>query len=241
MRARLQGHRGKSVRPASIVFLLLGLGCGPGARPPPVSMAPSAPSPPQAPETPQSPDRGTHIRGLVYRSQGDARAPVVGARVSVWVQQGNAGHHVLVATTDDQGRYDIADARDGFYVLYAENPGDLQPCAQSLTLTGTDATRDIEIIAERDVVEGRLPETIGSYTLRGTVTHGGAPAPGTSVVTEWVPDLVTATTVTDSLGHYLVCSLWTTTFDVVAVLDEGEVWPEIIVSVKGDTTVDFGN
>jgi dolichyl-diphosphooligosaccharide--protein glycosyltransferase len=102
------------------------------------------------------------LEGLVRDARG---TPQAGARVELLDQTNGT---VIVATTNEDGRYAIADLLPGPFVLSARN-GSLASPPINLVLRG-------EGRAERNVV------VVPSGTVGGTVTRGGVPVPFARVV-----------------------------------------------------------
>lgn len=157
------------------------------------------------------------VTGTIYElgAQGD-RHPVSGVSVHVWVfGTAVAGAYPwMTDVTDATGRYELWGLPDyASVVIWAAKQGYLQPCAVSVQITG-DYVRDVEIV----------PTSSGGAAAAAAALRGGGPFL-TGIAYEQRPDggripvanvaiaqgketwAVAATTVTDDLGRYLLCSV----------------------------------
>jgi hypothetical protein len=181
--------------------------CG-GSPAPSVPAAPTGPVPVPVP-TPLGPTR--LVSGVVSESIPHGLRPVASEHISAWYQLDRYGYHGGNASTDAQGRYRLLAPPDAFTVLFAGEQGYVQPCAAAASLTA-DTVLDIQLLTEATAAAGR-PETlkvtspIVSGTVFETTPQGRRPFAGAKVWAEWLPDLPTATTITDAQGRYLLCAI----------------------------------
>jgi hypothetical protein len=175
---------------------------------------PLAPAPPTAPVPPPPSPALANVSGTVWIHDAGGVRPYAGASVFAWVEINRGARSMGRAVTDADGRYLFRPETGSVLRIFA-NYSEYQPCAVTLDVSG-DLTHDVHIVSNRNQLGARLPQALLSQspTLSGVVfevtpegrrvlsdvhvtfdgTGGGA-------------DLVTASTLTDSDGRYVLCGL----------------------------------
>ncbi|RYE74754.1 MAG: carboxypeptidase regulatory-like domain-containing protein, partial [Myxococcales bacterium] len=154
---------------------------------------------------------------LRIRVRDAAGAPQGGTQVSLWVQSSSVGYSYAWATganttTDAAGNL-LASTPEGANVsAYAARSGYQQPCVASTTISG-GSVLDVQLVPAASLLASNSPApfSTGGVVISGTVfeTVAGArrPVPGALVWFESLSDLVSATTLTDLEGRYVLCRL----------------------------------
>lgn len=143
--------------------------------------------------------------------------PVPGARIDVWVGLDGRGYHWMGDRTDIDGRYELwGIPRGSRATLYASSDGSLQPCAHQIAMFD-DESEDIEIVpsggaAAAGAAVGRGARLRPSAVIYGQVFERGPDGARVAVSNAmiWVggdTEPVTATTIADSNGNYVICGI----------------------------------
>jgi hypothetical protein len=134
---------------------------------------PTTPSRPNASTPGPTPPATVTLSGMVFESTTDARRPLPGAQVFIWVEVPGRGYPFGRVTTDAQGRYAIPGLPHLSYVVLTADGGSAlsQPCGAAVRMDG-DAEIDVELVLTARPVR----RTRGAPTLSGIVyaqTAGG--------------------------------------------------------------------
>lgn len=203
-------------RSLALLAVAAAIACGknvevPSATAPAVAFAPSP-----------TPRFATHtLSGAVFESTPHGVHGVSGANISIWAQEGLSGHHVGSMVSDSNGTFRLLNMYNAFIVLYADKPGYRQPCAAAFDFRA-DTEHDIEIVPMATLLAG-VPSRLrdASPTISGVVfeetPEGRTPVAGAEVSLEWIPDLLTAWTISDGDGRYTLCRVPAGLVDVGAV------------------------
>lgn len=126
-------------------------------------------------------------------------------------------------------------------LLQAWGAGYNQPCGSLVEFTGSNATANIELVAETNPVVTLEPPAPALYGVVYELTSAGRqPIPGARVFFETAEDLVAATTTTDEQGRYTLCRLPAlSAFQVVTPVKTGYLTRTTIVSVLGVMQLDL--
>jgi hypothetical protein len=174
---------------------------------------PAAPSLQPSPSPSPSPAAQTAtISGVVWQHAADGVKPLGVASVWGWVQTAGSGWRVGPNKTDLDGRYSFqvptgASLRVQLSALY-------QPCVVTISASST-VSHDVHIVADPAQLGAHLPaELLADVpTLSGVVFEntpdGKQPVPGVRLEVDMIYGLgdVSATTLTDSDGRYVLCGL----------------------------------
>ena len=194
-----------SVAGGLLVATVAALGCANDSRPattqPPISAPPSPP--PQV--------TTTMISGTVFEHTADGRRPAAGVALVV------LSDLVATVTSDAEGRYSAQASSGSVTIAPAATQAYMSPCPSGTVWLSVNPNRTIDV----DVVSTSLLSSAGAPASYPTTSKWGVYVSGT--VTEATADgprpvagaLVTlgppgepfhATTLSDSLGRYLLCS-----------------------------------
>jgi hypothetical protein len=171
---------------------------------------PTAPTPPTAGRV------GTAVvSGTVWLHDAAGMKPFAGATLSAWVETPRVGGgprgHVVA---DANGRYSFSVAV-GSRLRILQAPPAYQPCDATIEVAG-DTTRDIHTVSDVQQLGARLPQTLQSQfpILTGSAFEAAADERrALSNLLVYVDstgsggDVLTASTLTDSEGHYVLCGL----------------------------------
>ena len=167
---------------------------------------------PQPPVTPGNPIPGPGpsytISGVVYDNTPSGRRPVSGVFLAVH----SAGFSVAVS--DSLGRYTAPVWGDVVVIGPAAGSGFMDPCPSGTDWVGQNPNRsfDVDLVAADLLSTSGLPDSYRGIWLEvsGTVTETVAgkaqPVSGALVALGDDGTLSYSTTLTDSSGHYLVCT-----------------------------------
>jgi hypothetical protein len=180
---------------------------------PSASPTPSHRATPNA-DTPRITPGAHTVTGMVYEldAQGQRR-PVAGVSVMVYLY-GMGGGHWMTDVTDAAGRYELWGLpEDKTAVISAVKQGYVQPCGAWVLIAGS-YVRDIEIVATSlgGAAATAAARRGSTPFLTGVVYEqrsGGARTPIANAMVTLGGGLMpaAATTVTDDLGRYLLCSV----------------------------------
>ncbi len=170
-----------------------------------------------SPSLPAAPTPATvSVSGTVFIHDAQGVRPYANASLYGWAEidrvgGGPAGH----ATTDSAGRYQFRGrSASRFRIYFGWGAPAYQPCAVTVALTG-DVTRDVRAVIDEDQLGARLPQQLLAQTptLSGVVFEATPDGPRTlrdvriEVDGTGSGDELTASTLTDSDGRYVVCAL----------------------------------
>ena len=131
-----------------------------------------------------------------------------------WVEMNRSQGPMGRAVTDSDGRYLFRPQTGSVLRIFANYP-EYQPCAVTLDVSG-DLTHDVHIVSNRDQLGARLPQALLSQspTLSGVVfeitPEGRRVLSDVHVMFDFTggaAEVVTASTLTDSDGRYVLCGL----------------------------------
>lgn len=193
----------------------------------------------------------THtITGTLTELGAQGQQPVAGARIDVFLYSSRRGGHWMSDVTEADGRYELwGIPTDAIAVLYAgkADPGYVQPCVHQLTVT-SDTSQDIEIvpISAGGAAAGAAARRGTGPFVTGTVFALGPdgtrlPIPSAMVGLGGDMTPVTAATLTDADGRYVLCGVphGTNEFGVTAQgYDIAKNPMPRTIDVSGDMAVD---
>jgi hypothetical protein len=173
------------------------------------AVLPTGPSPSVSP-TPAG--QNATVAGIVWlRDKGEVK-PYANVNVWGWVEMERSGHRVGPVSSGADGRY-------GFTVpigalLRVQVAAAYQPCVTAIAATGS-TNRDVHIIVDPAQLGAHLPGEllVDTPTLSGMVVEttalGRQPVPDVRVELDMLGGMgdVSATTLTDSDGRYVLCGL----------------------------------
>ena len=173
---------------------------------------PIAPATPTAPVPP--PPALANVSGTVWIHDASGVRPYAGASMFAWVEMNRSQGPMGRAVTDSDGRYLFRPQTGSVLRIFANYP-EYQPCAVTLDVSG-DLTHDVHIVSNRDQLGARLPQALLSQspTLSGVVfeitPEGRRVLSDVHVMFDFTggaAEVVTASTLTDSDGRYVLCGL----------------------------------
>ena len=176
---------------------------------PPRAVLPTQPSPVVS-STPVG--QNATVTGLVWRRDTSGVTPYANVNVWGWVETGRSGQRVGPVSSGADGRYNFAVPTGA--LLRVQVAAAYQPCVTAIAVTG-NANRDVHIIVDPAKLGAHLPSEllVDTPTLSGTVFEttalGRQPVPNVHVELDMLHGLgdVSATTLTDSDGRYVLCGL----------------------------------
>jgi hypothetical protein len=176
---------------------------------PPRAVLPTEPSPSVSP-TPVG--QTATVAGLVWLRDTGGVKPYANVNVWGWVQMERSGHRVGPVSSGADGRYSFTVPTGA--LLRVQVAAAYQPCVTSIAATG-NANRDVHIIVDPAKLGAHLPREllVDTPTLSGmvfeTTALGRQPVPDVRVELDMLDGLgdVSATTLTDSDGRYVLCGL----------------------------------
>ena len=123
-----------------------------------------------------------------------------------------SAHRIGPVGTDADGRYTFQEVPGTF--IRVQVAANYQPCVAGVSVTG-NATRDVDIISDPDQLGAHLPAQLLADTpsLSGlvfeTTAEGRRPVAQVRVELDMIYGMgdVSATTLTDTEGRYLLCGL----------------------------------
>jgi hypothetical protein len=152
------------------------------------------------------------VSGVVWRRAPDGVTPYANATVWGWIEMERSGHRVGPTTAGADGRYSFSVPIGA--LLRVQVAATYQPCVAAVAVSG-NATRDVQVVVDPAQLGAHLPEQLlaDTPTLSGlvveTTADGRQPVPGVRVELDMLSGLgdVSATTLTDSDGRYVLCGL----------------------------------
>ena len=167
------------------------------------------PSPSPSPSTVA---QNATISGVVWQHASDGVKALGGASVWGWVQSAGSGWRVGPLQTDGDGRYSFQVPTTAW--LRVEVSSLYQPCVVTISAS-SNVSHDVHIIADPTQLGAHLPaEMLADWpALSGVVfentADGKQPVSGVRLEVDMLYGLgdVSATTLTDSDGRYVLCGL----------------------------------
>ena len=167
---------------------------------------------PFAPIGPTPTSQHATVSGIVWFRGAGGVKPYAGVNVWGWAQMAGSGQRIGPVSTDAGGRY-IFQVLPGTFVR-VQVAANYQPCVAGVSITG-NVTRDVHIISDPDQLGGHLPAPLLNDTpsLSGLVfeitAQGRQPVAQARVELDMIYGLgdVSATTLTDTEGRYVLCGL----------------------------------
>jgi len=162
--------------------------------------------------TPTLTSQNTTLSGIVWlRGAGGVR-PYAGVKVWGWAEMPRSGSRIGPVSTDADGRYTFQVAPGTF--VRVQVAADYQPCVAGVSVTA-DVTRDVNVIDDPDQLGDHLPAQLLADTpsLSGMVfeitAQGRQPVAQARVELDMLDGMgdVSATTLTDTKGRYVLCGL----------------------------------
>jgi hypothetical protein len=205
--------------------------------------APSPIAPPAA--APPLPAMST-ISGTVWLHAADGVRPFAHSSVSGWVAFGTRGQGTGRIPTDANGRYVLSAPVGSRVRLGIGGGGAYQPCAVTVSADG-DVIRDIHAVDDTRQLGARLPPQLlaDTPTVSGQVFEidagGRRPVADVRVESDGLfgLGLVTATTLTDAEGRYVLCGFQGDASTVVFASKAGYQLFEATTLINGNTMLDI--
>jgi hypothetical protein len=171
------------------------------------------PSPtPAASADPSAAAQYTTISGVVLRHAPDGVSPFGAASLWGWVQMATSGWRIGPIQTDGNGRYTFQVPLDSSLRVEVGSP--YQPCVSTFAAR-SPGSRDVHVVTDSTQLGAHLPaELLTDFPLLSGVVFentvdGRQPISGVRVEVDmlWGMGDVSATTLTDSDGRYILCGL----------------------------------
>jgi len=148
------------------------------------------------------------IAGTVFEHTGGGRRPVAGVELLV------RSAETVVTTSDAQGRYSASVHGDVVSIAPVESEPYTAPCPSGTTWLSNnpDQTFDVHIVSKVVLSRTGVPDSypITSIYVSGTIVEptpdGFSPVAGATVSLGERPTLSFSTTLSDSLGRYVLCT-----------------------------------
>jgi hypothetical protein len=152
------------------------------------------------------------IAGVVWQHASDGVKPLAAASVGGWVQAAGSGWRVGPIQTDGDGRYSFQVPANAWLRVEVFPP--YQPCVVTISASSS-VSHDVHIVADPKQLGAHLPAELltDMPTLTGVVFEntpdGKQPVSGVRLEVDMLYGLgdVSATTLTDSDGRYVLCGL----------------------------------
>jgi hypothetical protein len=210
---------------------------------PPTAPSAASPSVPPAPAAPNTP--GPTISGTVWLHTADGVRPFANVSVFGWIESGRSGRTTGRVPTDANGRYEFS-APLGSRVRIHVGGLAYQPCEVNVNVAG-DVTRDIHAVTDRLQLGAHLPAELlaSAPTISGEVFETNEDGRHRLAEVRVELDglfglgLVTATTLTDADGRYVLCGLEGESSTYLFASKAGYQLFEKSVGVNGNTTLDI--
>jgi hypothetical protein len=174
-------------------------------------LSPSQPSPPVSPNPVPNPvNQIATVSGVVWLHDAGGVKPYASVNVWGWVQMDRSGYRIGPVTSGVDGRYTLTVPLGA--LLRVQVAAASQPCVTAAT---GNATHDVHIIVDPAQLGAHLPMELlaDTPTLAGmvfeTTVQGRQPVSGVRVELDMLDGMgdVSATTLTDSEGRYVLCGL----------------------------------
>jgi hypothetical protein len=185
------------------------------------------------------------ISGTVWLHTAAGVRPFANSSVFGWIAFGTRGQTTGRIPTDANGRYTLP-APVGSRVRLGIGGGAYQPCA--VTVSGdSDTTRDIHAVDDPRQLGARLPPQLlaDTPTVSGQVFEldegGRRPVADVRVESDGLfgLGLVTATTLSDADGRYVLCGFQGEASTVVFASKTGYQLFEATTPINGNTTLNI--
>ena len=152
------------------------------------------------------------VSGVVWQHDANGTKPYAGVRVWGWSQLERSGSRIGPTETGADGRYSFTVPVGA--LLRVQVAATYQPCVAAISVAG-NAKRDVHLVVDSAQLGAHLPaELLADIpTLSGLVfenaAEGRQAVPGVRVELDMIYGLgdVSATTLTDSDGRYVLCGL----------------------------------
>jgi hypothetical protein len=173
---------------------------------------PDLPAAPSALISPSPTSESATVSGIVWLRGAGGVQPYAGVNVWGWAQMGGSGNRMGPVRADADGRYTFQVARGTF--VRVQVAANYQPCVAGVSVMG-NVTRDVDIISDPDQLGEHLPAQLLADTpsLSGfvfeTAAQGRQPVAQARVELDMLYGMgdVSATTLTDAAGRYVLCGL----------------------------------
>jgi len=173
---------------------------------------PDLPAAPSAPISPTPTGQNASVSGIVWLRSAGGVNPYAGANVWGWAQMAGSGHRIGPVRADADGRYTFLVVPGTF--VRVQVAANYQPCVAGVSAVG-NVTRDVYIISDPDQLGDHLPAQLLADTpnLSGlvfeTTAQGRQPVAQVRVELDMIGGMgdVSATTLTDTAGRYVLCGL----------------------------------
>jgi hypothetical protein len=181
----------------------------------------------------------------VWLRDANGNRPYAGVNVWGWAQTGGSGQRIGPVRADDNGRYAFQQSPGSF--VRVQVAANYQPCVAGISMSG-DSTRDIHIISDPAQLGGNLPSELlaNTPTLSGLVYEvtpdGRRPVAQARVELDMIYGMgdVSAATLTDAEGRYVLCGLGGHNSTYVYASKAGYRLADVgTVSLSGDTVRDI--
>lgn len=174
--------------------------------------APDLPTSPSAPINPIPTSQNATLTGIVWLRGPGGVKPYAGVNVWGWAEMPGSGRRIGPVGTDADGRYTFQVVPGAF--VRVQVAANYQPCVAGVSVTG-NVTRDVHMISDPDQLGGHLPAQLLGDTpsLSGLVfevtAQGRQPVAQARVELDMIYGMgdVSATTLTDTEGRYVLCGL----------------------------------
>ena len=170
------------------------------------------------PGSPAPVNQNATVAGMVWLHDTGGVKPDANVQLDVWVQTGNSGQRLAPTYAGPDGRFSLTvptgallRVRAGWHM---DVPPRYQPCVAAIAATG-NTSLDVHTIADPAQLGAHLPSglLVNGPTISGTVFEttalGRQPVPDVLVSLDMFGGLgdVSATTLTDAHGGYVLCGL----------------------------------
>ena len=194
------------------------------------------------------------VTGMVWLHDTGGVKPAANVQLAAWVQSGTegsgtgvSGQRTAPTSSGPDGRYSFTIPTGAFFRLYVDSLAVYQPCVTAIAATG-NTNLDVHSIVDPAKLGAHLPSEllVNTSTLSGTVFEttalGRQPVPGVRLSLDMFFGLgdVSATTLTDSDGRYVLCGLGGVSSTYVWALKSGYRTADVgNVPLNGNTIRDI--
>ena len=189
----------------------------------------------------QVPVSSVTVAGTVWLHDTGGVKPYASVQMHAYVEKGTSGQVTAPISSGPDGRYSFAVPTGSLVRVYTDSLASYQPCVTAIAATG-NTNLDVHAIVDSAQLGAHLPSELlnDTPTLSGTVFEttalGRQPVPGVRLQLDMFHGLgdVSAQTLTDSDGRYVLCGLGgaATAFHIGS--------PYVYVSKSGYRTYDVG-
>jgi hypothetical protein len=186
-----------------------------------------------------------NVSGVVWRHASDGVTPYANASVWGWIQMAQSGHRVGPTTAGADGRYSFPVPVGA--LLRVQVAGSYQPCVAAIAVSGK-TERDAHLVVDLAQLGAHLPVELlaDTPTLSGvvveTTAEGRRPVPDVRVELDMLGGMgdVSASTLTDSDGRYVLCGLGGVAGTYIYASKAGYSLADVgTVSLNGNTVRDI--